>query len=127
VPTSTGAAKATAKALPQYEGHFDGVAVRSPVPCGSIADLVFVAERNTSVEEVNQVLTEEAASDRYKNVLAVTTDPLVSSDIIKNNHASVVDLSMTQVIDGDLIKIMSWYDNEWGYTSQMVRMARAEE
>ncbi|MGD8849621.1 MAG: hypothetical protein PVF18_07840, partial [Anaerolineales bacterium] len=75
-------------------------------------------------EEVNQVLTEEAASDRYKNVLAVTTDPLVSSDIIKNNHASVVDLSMTQVIDGDLIKIMSWYDNEWGYTAQMVREAQ---
>jgi glyceraldehyde 3-phosphate dehydrogenase len=123
VPTSTGAAIATTKALPQYEGKFDGVAVRGPVPAGSIADIVFVAQRETSVEEVNRIFSEEAQSPRYKGVLGVTKDPIVSSDILKDPHASMIDLGMTQVIGGDLIKVMSWYDNEWGYTSQMVREA----
>lgn len=123
VPTSTGAAKATAKALPAYEGKFDGIAVRCPVPCGSIADMVFVTERTTSVEEVNQVLAEEAASERYRNVLGVTNEELVSSDILKDPRGSIVDLTMTQVIDGDLIKVLSWYDNEWGYACQMIRAA----
>lgn len=126
VPTSTGAAKATTKALPQYEGQFDGAAVRTPVPCGSIADIVIVAERETTAEEVNGILVEEAGSERYAKILGVTEEPLVSSDIIQDDRASIVDLSMTQVIDGDLIKVMSWYDNEWGYASQMVREALAE-
>jgi glyceraldehyde 3-phosphate dehydrogenase len=123
VPTSTGAAIATTQVLPQYQGRFDGVAVRSPVPVGSIADMVFVTERETSVDEVNNLFRDEAKGDRYRGVLAVSEDPIVSSDIIKDPHASVVDLEMTQVIDGDLVKVMSWYDNEWGYTSQMVREA----
>ena len=121
VPTSTGAAKATAKALPEYKGRFDGVAVRCPVPCGSIADIVFVAERETSVEEVNRILTEEANSERYEKALGVTDEELVSSDILQDPRGSIVDLTMTQVIDGDLIKVMSWYDNEWGYANQMIR------
>lgn len=130
VPTTTGAAVATTKALPQYEGKFDGVAVRVPVPVGSLSDLVFVTERPTSVEEVNSIFREEAASERYQKVLGVSDDELVSSDIIKDPHATIVDLSMTQVVDGDLLKLMCWYDNEWGYTNQMIRhavsIARAE-
>lgn len=123
VPTTTGAAIATTKALPQYEGRFDGVAIRGPVPVGSIADLIFVTERETTVEEVNKIFREEAASERYRGVLGVSEDPIVSSDIIKDSRASIVDVEMTQVVDGDLVKVMSWYDNEWGYTSQMVREA----
>jgi glyceraldehyde 3-phosphate dehydrogenase len=121
VPTSTGAAIATAKALPQYEGLFDGIAVRGPVAVGSLADIVLVAERKTSVEEINQVFVEEAASDRYRGIVGVTDDPIVSSDIIKDPRASIIDLGMTRVVDGDLVKILSWYDNEWGFTNQMVR------
>ena len=123
VPTSTGAAIATAKALPQYKGLFDGVAVRAPVPVGSIADIVFVTSRQTTVEEVNAIFTEEAQSERYMGVVGVAEDPIVSSDIIKDSRASIIDLSMTQIVDGDLVKVMSWYDNEWGYASQMVREA----
>ncbi|MBC7235854.1 MAG: type I glyceraldehyde-3-phosphate dehydrogenase [Chloroflexi bacterium] len=121
VPTSTGAAIATTRALPQYEGKFDGVAVRGPVACGSLADIVFVTERPTTVDEVNQIFREEAESDRYKGIVGVTDDPWVSSDIVGDPRASVIDLEMTQVVDGDLVKVMSWYDNEWGYASQLVR------
>jgi glyceraldehyde 3-phosphate dehydrogenase len=123
VPTSTGAATATARALPEYRGRFDGVAIRVPIPAGSLADIVSLTETPTTVDDVNRIFTEEAASDRYLGVVGVTTDPLVSSDIIGDSRASVVDLSMTQVVDGDLVKVMSWYDNEWGYSSQIVREA----
>jgi glyceraldehyde 3-phosphate dehydrogenase len=124
VPTSTGAAKATAKALPQLDNLFDGIAVRGPVAVGSLADIVLVAERKTSVEEINQIFVEEASSDRYRGILGVTEDPIVSSDIIKDPRASIIDLGMTRVVDGDLVKILSWYDNEWGFTNQMVRQAQ---
>jgi glyceraldehyde 3-phosphate dehydrogenase len=123
VPTSTGAAVATTRALPQLQGRFDGVAVRGPVPVGSLADVVFVSARGTTVAEVNRIYTEEAETDRYRGVLGVSTDPLVSSDIIRDSRAAVVDLGMTRVVDGDLVKVMAWYDNEWGYASQMVREA----
>lgn len=123
VPTSTGAALATTKALPQYAGRFDGLAVRAPVSVGSLADLVFLTERPTSVEEINAIFREEAASERYQGVLGVSEEPLVSSDIIRDPRASVIDLGMTQLIDGDLLKVLSWYDNEWGYTHQMIRQA----
>jgi glyceraldehyde 3-phosphate dehydrogenase len=123
VPASTGAAIATTKALPELKGKFDGVAIRGPVPVGSIADIVILTERTTTVEEINSILEEEAESERYKGILGVTHDPIVSSDIIMDPHASIVDLELTQVVDGDLIKIMSWYDNEWGYTNQLVREA----
>jgi glyceraldehyde 3-phosphate dehydrogenase len=123
VPTSTGAAVATAKALPAYRGRFDGVAVRAPVAVGSLADIVCLTARPTTVDEVNRVFVEEAGSERYRGILGVTDDPLVSSDIIKDPRASVVDRGMTQVVDGDLVKVMSWYDNEWGYSSQLVREA----
>ena len=123
VPTSTGAAIATTKALPQYQGKFDGVAVRAPIPVGSLSDIVFVTERETTVEEVNQILREESETERYSGILGVAEDPIVSSDIVKDPRASIVDLGLTQVVDGDLVKVMAWYDNEWGYASQMVRQA----
>jgi glyceraldehyde 3-phosphate dehydrogenase len=123
VPASTGAAHATARALPQYRGLFDGIAIRAPLPVGSIADITFVTSRGTTVAEVNQVLTEEAGTERYSGVLGVTGDPFVSSDIIGDPRASIVDLDLTRVVDGDLVKVMSWYDNEWGYANQMVREA----
>lgn len=125
VPATTGAALATTRALPEYSGRFDGVAIRAPIPVGSIADLTFVTSRKTTVEEVNQILTEEADTERYAGVLGVSRDPLVSSDIVGDSHASLVDLELTKVIDGDLVKVMSWYDNEWGYANQMVREALA--
>jgi glyceraldehyde 3-phosphate dehydrogenase len=125
VPTSTGAAKATTKALPEYEGRFDGVAIRGPVPAGSIADITTVTERATSVDELNGTFEEEAAGTRYSGVLGVTHVPIVSSDIIKDPQGSLVDLTMTQVVDGDLVKVMAWYDNEWGYAAQMVRHAKS--
>ncbi|HEX5808170.1 MAG TPA: type I glyceraldehyde-3-phosphate dehydrogenase [Anaerolineales bacterium] len=124
VPTTTGAAKATAKALPQLDNLFDGIAVRGPVAVGSLADIVLLAERKTSVQEINQIFKEEAASDRYRDIIGVTEDPIVSSDIIKDPRASIIDLEMTRVVDGDLVKILSWYDNEWGFTNQMVRQAQ---
>lgn len=123
VPTSTGAALATVKILPQYQNKLDGLAVRVPVPVGSLVDLVFVTERRTTVEEVNRIFTEEAEGKQYQGILGVTNEPFVSSDIIKDSRASIVDLGMTQVVDGDLVKILSWYDNEWGYVSQMIRHA----
>jgi glyceraldehyde 3-phosphate dehydrogenase len=123
VPATTGAAQATTRALPEYAGRFDGIAIRAPIPVGSIADITFVTSRRTSVDEVNGILAEEAQTERYATVLGVSHDPLVSSDIIGDPRASVVDLELTKVVDGDLVKIMSWYDNEWGYANQMVREA----
>ncbi|MFP4033534.1 MAG: type I glyceraldehyde-3-phosphate dehydrogenase [Desulfococcaceae bacterium] len=123
VPTTTGAAEATTKILPDLAGRFDGAAVRGPVPSGSLTDITFLVNRSTSVEEINGIFEEEANGDRYRGILGVSHDPLVSSDIIGDSRASVVDLNTTQVIDGDLVKLMSWYDNEWGYASQMVREA----
>jgi glyceraldehyde 3-phosphate dehydrogenase len=123
VPTTTGAARATTRALPQYEGLFDGIALRVPIPVGSIADLTFVTSRETTVEEVNRVLSEESETERYAGVLGVSRDQMVSSDIVGDPRASIVDLDLTMVVGGDLVKIMSWYDNEWGYANQMVREA----
>lgn len=123
VPATTGAALATTRALPEYAGRFDGIAIRAPIPVGSIADLTFLTSRPTTVEEVNAILTEEAATTRYDGILGVSRDPLVSADIVGDPRASIVDLELTKVIDGDLLKIMSWYDNEWGYANQMVRQA----
>ena len=121
IPTSTGAAVATTKALPQLQNKFDGVSIRIPVPVGSMSDITFVAGRQTSPEEINAILLEESKTDRYKSVLLVSNEPLVSSDIVKSPFAAVVDAEMTRVVDGDLVKIMAWYDNEWGFTNQMIR------
>ncbi len=121
IPTTTGAAKATTKALPEYAGKFDGLAIRVPLAVGSLSDITIVTDRKTSVNEVNEILTKEALTERYQKVFAVTNDPLVSSDIVKSPYASIADLSMTKVVDGDLLKVLTWYDNEWGFTNQMIR------
>ena len=124
VPASTGAARATTRALPELTGRFDGVALRAPIPVGSIADIVFVASRATTAEAVNDAFRQEAATERYQEVLGVSDDPLVSADIVGDPRAAVVDLELTTVVDGTLVKVMAWYDNEWGFTHQMIREAR---
>lgn len=121
VPTTTGAAIATTKAMPEFAGKFDGVAIRTPVVVGSISDMTLVTAKPVTVKEINAIFEEEVATERYKAVLAVTDAPIVSSDIIKSPYASTVDLNMTRVVDGDLLKVMTWYDNEWGFTNQMIR------
>lgn len=121
VPASTGAAIAATKILPQLEGRFDGIAIRTPVPVGSISDITFVASKKTSADEINNILIEESKTERYKQVLSTSNEPLVSSDILRSPFASIVDLKMTRVVDDDLVKIMAWYDNEWGFTNQMIR------
>ena len=121
VPATTGAAKATIKALPKFEGKFDGIAIRTPVTVGSISDITFVASKNTSVEEINNILMEESKTSRYKSIVSVSNEPLVSSDIVKSSFAAIVDLEMTRVVNDDLVKVLAWYDNEWGFTNQMIR------
>lgn len=123
VPTSTGAAIAVAKALPQLDGKFDGIACRVPVVAGSIADVTFVAKRDTTIEEVNDILTQASMTERWKGIFAVSDDPIVSSDIIGSTYASIADLPMTRVVGGNLIKVMAWYDNEMGYTNTLIRHA----
>jgi glyceraldehyde 3-phosphate dehydrogenase len=120
VPSSTGAAIAVTKALPQLAGKFDGISIRVPVVVGSIVDVTFLAKRKTSAEEVNQILRDAAKEARWKGIFAVTDEPLVSTDIKGNPHASIADLEMTRVVDGDLVKVLSWYDNEMGYTHTLV-------
>jgi glyceraldehyde 3-phosphate dehydrogenase len=124
VPASTGAAQATTRALPELTGRFDGVALRAPIPVGSIADIVLDASRPTTTQEVNDIFRQEAATARYQDILGVSEDPLVSADIIGDPRAAVVDLELTRAVDGTLAKVMAWYDNEWGFTHQMIREAR---
>ena len=123
VPTSTGAAKAVTQTIPELKGLFDGIAIRVPVITGSISDLTFVVKKPTSVEAVNQAIKEAAASDRWRGLIAWTEEPLVSSDIIGRKESTVVDLEFTQVIDHDLVKILAWYDNEWGYCNRLIEQA----
>jgi len=125
VPTSTGAARATTRAVPELAGRFDGVAVRAPIPVGSIADIVFDASRPTTIEEVNDAFRQEAATARYEGILGVSEDPLVSADIVGDPRAAVIDLELTRVVDDTLVKVMAWYDNEWGFTHQMIRETRS--
>ena len=123
VPSTTGAARATARALPELAGRFDGIAIRAPVPVGSIADITCLVAAPTTIEAVNAVFREEARGERYRGLVGASDDELVSSDIIGDSRAAIVDLTLTQVIDGDLVKLFSWYDNEWGYSAQLVRVA----
>ena len=125
VPTSTGAAIATTLVHPELAGKFDGISMRVPVPVGSIVDVTFVAARPTTVEEVNAALSEAAASDTWKNLFAVTNEPLVSTDIIGARYASIADLAFTRVVDGDLVKVLAWYDNEVSYTHTLVEHVAA--
>lgn len=120
VPASTGAAVAVGEVIPDIKGKFDGISMRVPVIAGSIADITFIAKRNTSVEEVNQVLRDAAKDPRWAGIFTVTEEPLVSSDIIGNLYGAIADLELTRVVDGNLVKVMSWYDNEMGYTNTLV-------
>lgn len=123
VPTTTGAAISVAKILPSIEGKFDGLSIRVPTLVVSITDFTFLVSRKTTVEEVNATFEKASKDRRYHGVMAVTREPLVSSDFIGNPFSSIVDLSLTKVVDGDLVKIMAWYDNEWGYSNRLVEMA----
>jgi glyceraldehyde 3-phosphate dehydrogenase len=124
IPTSTGAAVATTRVIPELKGLFDGLAVRVPTPTGSLSDMVFVVEKATTIQEVNATFVEASKQDRWKGILATTTDPIVSSDIIGRRESSIVDLSLTNVIGGTMIKVISWYDNEWGYCNRLIEQIR---
>jgi glyceraldehyde 3-phosphate dehydrogenase len=119
VPTSTGAAKAVGLVLPELNGRLHGFAVRAPVPTGSVVDLTFVAARETTVEEVNAAFAAAADGD-LDGILQYTEDPIVSSDIVGNPHSSIVDGQLTAVMQGTMVKVVSWYDNEWGYSNRCV-------
>jgi glyceraldehyde 3-phosphate dehydrogenase len=121
VPTSTGSAIATTKAIPSLSGKFDGIALRVPVIAGSIADITFVAKRNTTTEEVNEILKKASQDPRWKGIFTVTNEKLVSSDIVGNTHAAIADLEYTRVIGGNLVRILSWYDNEMGYSNTLLK------
>lgn len=121
VPTTTGAAVAAAKAIPGMKDKFDGIALRAPVPAGSILDFTFLALRKTSAEKINNIFIKESKKPEWKGVMTVTDKPTVSSDIIRNPHGAIIDLNLTRVVGGELVKIMSWYDNEWGYANMLLK------
>lgn len=120
VPTSTGAAIAVTETIPELKGLFDGMSLRVPTATGSISDFTFLLKRNVTVDEVNQALTSASEDILYKGILAVSSEPLVSSDIIARSESSIVDLPLTQVVGGNLVKVFAWYDNEWGYANRLV-------
>lgn len=120
VPSSTGAAIAVTEAFPELKGMFDGISIRVPVPAGSIVDVTFLSKKNTTKEEVNAILEKASKDKKWEKIFAVTKEPLVSSDILGESHASIADLEMTRVVDGNLVKVLGWYDNEMGYTYTLV-------
>lgn len=120
VPTSTGAAKATTKVITDLKGKFDGLAIRVPIVAGSIVDVTFIAKRNTTAEEINEILEKASKEERWSKIFSVTKDPIVSSDILGSHFASIADLGLTRVVDGNLVKVMAWYDNEMGYTYSLM-------
>jgi glyceraldehyde 3-phosphate dehydrogenase len=123
IPASSGAAKAVGLVLPELNGKLTGFAIRAPVATGSVVDLTFEAERETTKEEVNDALRAAAEGD-LKGILEYTEDPIVSTDIVGNAHSSIVDSLLTQVLDGTLVKVVSWYDNEWGYSNRCVDLVQ---
>jgi glyceraldehyde 3-phosphate dehydrogenase len=120
VPSSTGAAIAVTKAYPELENLFDGISIRVPVPAGSIVDVTFISKKTTTAEEVNKILKKASEDPRWNKIFSVTEEPLVSSDILATPFASIADLAMTRVVGGNLVKVMGWYDNEYGYTYTLV-------
>jgi glyceraldehyde 3-phosphate dehydrogenase len=124
VPTTTGAAISTTKVIPKLAGHFDGLSLRVPTPVGSISDMTCVLKKKTSVEAVNQAFIKAAKLPQWRGILAVTSEPLVSSDIIGRPESAIIDLSLTQVVDGDLVKVVAWYDNEWGYCTRLIEVVK---
>src|SRR5881392_3546766 len=124
VPTSTGAAKAIGLVVPELAGKLNGIAVRAPVPTGSVVDLVFIASRETSAEEVNEAVRSRADSGPLEGILAYNEDPIVSTDIVTSSYSSVFDAPLTMVIDGRLVKVVAWYDNEWGYSNRLADLTQ---
>ena len=122
IPTTTGAAIATTKTIPELEGLFDGLAVRVPTVVGSLTDFTMLLKKRVTVAQVNNAFKKACKNPLYKGVIEVTEEPVVSSDIIGNPHSTIVDLSLTKVVDGDLVKVVAWYDNEWGYANRLVEM-----
>jgi glyceraldehyde 3-phosphate dehydrogenase len=119
VPTTTGAAIATTQVIPELAGLFDGLSMRVPTIVGSISDFTMLLSRKTTVEEINEVFKAAAKLPRWRGILTVTEDPIVSSDIVGNTHSAIVDLALTKVVDGDMVKVVAWYDNEWGYSHRL--------
>jgi len=121
VPSTTGAAEATVRVIPEMKGKFDGISIRVPVICGSLSDITMITERPTSVEEVNSIFKEEAQKPEWQGIIKVVEDQIVSSDIIGEPYGAIIDLTLTKVVDGDLVKVFSWYDNEYGYCAMLVK------
>jgi len=120
IPTSTGATIAATEALPELKDLFNGLAIRVPIPVGSLSDFTFLLKRDVTKEEVNGALSQAAQKTEFQGILEVTEDPIVSSDVVGNSHSSIVDLSLTQVVGGNMVKIIAWYDNEYGYANRLV-------
>ncbi len=121
IPSTTGAAIAVTRAIKELEGKFDGMAMRVPVLAGSVADITFLAKRKTTESEINDIFREAAKERRWSGILRATEDPIVSSDILGESCGAIIDLSFTKVVDGDLVKVLSWYDNEFGYVATLIR------
>ena len=124
IPTTTGAAIATTQAIPSLKNKFDGMAIRVPTPVGSLVDVCFVTKKKTDEKQVNQAFKKAARSAVYKNYIEASEEPLVLADIVGNSASAIVDLNCTKVVDGDLIKVIAWYDNEWGYASRLVDLCQ---
>ncbi|HEX7259608.1 MAG TPA: glyceraldehyde-3-phosphate dehydrogenase [Candidatus Saccharimonadia bacterium] len=122
VPTTTGASKAAARALPALKGIFDGLSIRVPTPVVSLSDITFVAKKATTIEEINEAMVKASHEANFKGVLAATDEELVSRDYVGNSHSAIVDLKLTNVVSGNLVKVVAWYDNEWGYSNRLVEM-----
>lgn len=122
LPTTTGAALATTKTIPDLENKFDGIAIRVPIAVGSISDITAILKKDVTKDDVNATFKKAAKSVRYKNILEATEDPIVSSDIVGNSHSAIIDLPMTKVVGNNMVKVLAWYDNEWGYSVRLVDM-----
>lgn len=120
IPTTTGAAISATQAIPELKGKFDGLSIRVPTPVGSLSDFTLLLKKSTTREEINRVLTEASQQERYRGILEVTNEQIVSSDVVGNPSSAVVDLSLTQVLDGNFAKVIAWYDNEFGYSNRLV-------
>lgn len=123
IPTKTGAATATTDTIPSLKGKFDGMAVRVPTPTGSLCDIVFLTSKKVTKEKVNEALIKASGSQQFKGIIEASDEPLVSTDIIGNQYSAIVDLKSTKVVDGDLLKVVAWYDNEWGYSNRFADLA----